>query len=725
MKLGDALDLMKAKALPVGTIRNNRQKMPDGSWKRVPKKKEKTEEVEQKTESKTQSKEISPEEKDAVQEYKNAAFNSAIGGFTTIQGYLREGKPKYGEANEKEKKAAFDYAEKISNAINKSPLDKDTKFMRGLKHKTGNAETEAIYNLKPGDSFSDKGFMSTTSSTGVAKRFSEKLNASDKPIKMVFDLPKDYNILEVKKTLGGADKEKEFIIDKNAQFEVKSVKDSGGVRTITMVPKMNKLEKALDLLIKAKKYPIGTIRNGREKVAEGKWVPVSEGKSKNKKEDKVDHQKNHDQEESKRNMSEAMKYKNAESKLEEAIAQRKEIDPDYKVPKAAEEKLKEVKAKTKAHTSDMKNKKPKDEIDEHEQRQNMIDQLVEANNGSAKDYEFSSDEELKQQIENMEARPKDLGEGAIDGELVQVKKISDNEFEVVDKKSGEKWYMDSDGGGSIPEKLQDTPLEAEAMELIENNAEGGESGSGDLENALADELEHIADNMEDPEMADELFDVVDEFREDGVEPKWSHLYNSLRNDGVSKEDLKAIKNAVNQYQLDKEEVTEKSETKNAYWDLLEGLKKSLIMADGQGSAIDTADYTMDEAHSGKWLSIFKDTMENYNYGDAPREIELDNGYKIILSKVDEGLYSGFIRQTIDWDGQSPLEENPSKVEKQTIPAIIAFCKAKEYIDSRMEQNEPVSPIVDQPVIVEPIEESNTYDNRQLAGKLVSLLDRLI
>lgn len=49
--------------------------------------------------------------------------------------------------------------------------------------------------------------------------------------------------------------------------------------------KQNKLQKATDLLLseleKAKKMPIGTVSKGRKKIAEGKWVPVTEGKDKN------------------------------------------------------------------------------------------------------------------------------------------------------------------------------------------------------------------------------------------------------------------------------------------------------------------------------------------------------------------------------------------------------------------------------------------------------------
>ena len=45
----------------------------------------------------------------------------------------------------------------------------------------------------------------------------------------------------------------------------------------------NKIKKAFDVLFKGKKMPIGTVSNGRKKVAEGKWIPVKkEGQSSKK-----------------------------------------------------------------------------------------------------------------------------------------------------------------------------------------------------------------------------------------------------------------------------------------------------------------------------------------------------------------------------------------------------------------------------------------------------------
>jgi hypothetical protein len=80
-----------------------------------------------------------------------------------------------------------------------------------------------------------------------------------------------------------------------------------------------------------------------------------------------------------------------------------------------------------------------------------------------------------------------------------------------------------------------------------------------------------------------------------------------------------------------------------------------------------------------WLPVFQETMKNYNYGDAPRTISLDKGHSIMLAKVDDGIYSGFIKRSIDRDGESELEENISKVTQKSLPDIIQYLKAREYI----------------------------------------------
>lgn len=109
--------------------------------------------------------------------------------------------------------------------------------------------------------------------------------------------------------------------------------------------------------------------------------------------------------------------------------------------------------------------------------------------------------------------------------------------------------------------------------------------------------------------------------------------------------------------------------------------KSLIQMDAgtTPTAIDTADYSINEKAAEDWLDAFRELMTDYNYGDIPRTMPLSRGYSIMMSKVDDGLYSGYIRQSVDRDGESELEENVAKVDKQTLPDIIQYLKAREYL----------------------------------------------
>jgi hypothetical protein len=79
-----------------------------------------------------------------------------------------------------------------------------------------------------------------------------------------------------------------------------------------------------------------------------------------------------------------------------------------------------------------------------------------------------------------------------------------------------------------------------------------------------------------------------------------------------------------------------------------------------------------------WLERIYQGMEGYQYGDVPREFMLDKG-KLFLSKVDDGVYSGFFRRIEEVeDGQ--LEENAKvRIERQTLPTLVTFLTAKEWI----------------------------------------------
>ena len=110
------------------------------------------------------------------------------------------------------------------------------------------------------------------------------------------------------------------------------------------------------------------------------------------------------------------------------------------------------------------------------------------------------------------------------------------------------------------------------------------------------------------------------------------------------------------------------------------LSKSLMgIQENTGVAINTADQAIVETVGKDWLAFFQHKMENYDYGDSPREIDLSDSHHIFLVKVDDGLYSGFVKRYIDEDGVSALEENVAKVEQQSLADIIQYLKTREYL----------------------------------------------
>tara|TARA_R110000868_G_C10973188_1_gene771450 strand:+ start:2567 stop:6298 length:3732 start_codon:yes stop_codon:yes gene_type:complete len=772
---------------------------------------------------------VTPEEKGSVEEYKKGLHDSAIGGFTAIQGVLRDGKVKFGDVSPKQVKPYIDH---LSSAVSKSPLPKATKLHRGMNVKVGDSEAEAIYNLKAGDTYSDKAFMSATSSTAVANRFAEKLNNSDKQVKMVFDLPEGHGALKVADHLPGADKEKEFILDKGGQYEVHKVAERSGVKTITLRPKgMKKSEdliKALDMLAKGKKVPVGTVHNGMKKIAEGKWEPVKEGSSANPKERADENQSNHHADEAGRHMSEASKHMDIANRLEAKIKDRQKIDPDYKVPAEAQKLLDESKSKAKAHAEDYKSKKEhatdaKSDVEATQQDDSVKETKSKASdkNKNAKLEEGASEKasaddkqkrkeasakkdekaKVEQSLEQLDQHTANASEdnlieaassmdidsfndlsidevrdevGTFFGNNIKngfmdiddVKEILGIDDEIAkgrmqiamqDHEGHEQYRADKPKEGIEADpnpQVEKADKKAQLKKLAKDLKKGGE-GSGKKGHTTVqdhkDQAEHHYDKaqaysemhskMQDklneklkedrsykmPANAQKLMDIIKQKKDNHLKEHKNHRSQSAQNwkpgtvgSKLESEKLQTQRAGEAQDNVDKLKQDRKKD-----------FGKSLIQADEQGSAIDTADQMIElnEALKDNWYLQFKGLMDGYDYGDAPRTLDLDGGYSIILSKVDDGLYSGFVKQTVDWDGESQLEETACKLEKQTLSSIIAFLKAKEYIDpsvgqldEMIEESQEVEHFeVEVPTMaIEP-----QVDRSALAEKLINLLDRLV
>lgn len=166
---------------------------------------------------------------------------------------------------------------------------------------------------------------------------------------------------------------------------------------------------------------------------------------------------------------------------------------------------------------------------------------------------------------------------------------------------------------------------------------------------------------------------------------------------------------------------------------LDNLLKSVVSMDHQSTAIETANQAIELTRGpDKWLRYFYDQMKDFEYGDTPRELLLDNNYILSLVKVDDGQYSGYVKKT---DGDIDLTDfsndgSVNRVEKMTIPAIVQFCIAKEYISPQelLEPEEELSEALNA-VIVEELPAKdipNVVDGKiTLAQELVSLLNKLI
>jgi hypothetical protein len=312
-------EIQKGKALPIGTVRRwNGQdfiKHPDG-WVAVKNGKltsgKKMEEVQSHAnskdheehakkhressstpkETKQQSQnEVSPAEKESLKEYQNGVHNSALGGYANLNGYLRNGKPKYGEFGEMDKKLADQVINNISSAIKKHPITEPTVVYRGLKIKKDEPETQVYANSKVGDIISDKAFTSASTSRDVGKKFSEKLNNSDTSVLIQIQLgPGDHALPMDDYHYHG--KEKEMLLDKNVKFKVLNVQTKNGTKHITLQPISQTESKLNDLKQKYKdegqKTSVKTVdklieKLSTEKTEQGRDIPKGHEKIKSMK----------------------------------------------------------------------------------------------------------------------------------------------------------------------------------------------------------------------------------------------------------------------------------------------------------------------------------------------------------------------------------------------------------------------------------------------------------
>ncbi|MCG3175357.1 MAG: hypothetical protein MOGMAGMI_00286 [Candidatus Omnitrophica bacterium] len=195
-------------------------------------------------------------------------------------------------------------------------------------------------------------------------------------------------------------------------------------------------------------------------------------------------------------------------------------------------------------------------------------------------------------------------------------------------------------------------------------------------------------------------------------------------DGIEKhgEKTEEYVKAVDKF---KQEATEAADNPNK-------LDKSIVSVDQQGSAIETSSFAIDlSTIPARILQYFYNTMEGYKLGELPREIYLNPDHTLFLVSTDDGLYSGYVvRRTEE------SFEKIGKVEKQTIPTIIQFLLAKEYLSIEdflgneelppSDELEPLGASLEETTINEVPQEPKLSESQfNLANNLINLLNKII
>jgi hypothetical protein len=166
--------------------------------------------------------------KEGVSEFQSGVYNSQVGGYSSINSYLRNGEvPKWlsnqGITNEQ--------VDEYVNAIDSSfePASKDLVLHRGVQNS----------GFLNDDMYVDLGYTSTSKNKKKAAEFAESLNRGDTPKMIEIRVPAGFPIVDVAKITGfnaglGSIKEDEILLPRNTKFVV--IKRSSS--KIVVIPSM-------------------------------------------------------------------------------------------------------------------------------------------------------------------------------------------------------------------------------------------------------------------------------------------------------------------------------------------------------------------------------------------------------------------------------------------------------------------------------------------------------
>lgn len=120
--------------------------------------------------------------------------------------------------------------------------------------------------------------------------------------------------------------------------------------------------------------------------------------------------------------------------------------------------------------------------------------------------------------------------------------------------------------------------------------------------------------------------------------------------------------------------------KKAEEELYVELQKAIVQQDRAGIDLNTAEQSQDVMATqsyASWIASIKDLMVDYPYGAEPRDLMLPAGLVLCLAKVDDGVYSAYVKRDDPESGSHG--EVLVQLSKMTAEAMVAGLAARGYI----------------------------------------------
>lgn len=116
-----------------------------------------------------------------------------------------------------------------------------------------------------------------------------------------------------------------------------------------------------------------------------------------------------------------------------------------------------------------------------------------------------------------------------------------------------------------------------------------------------------------------------------------------------------------------------------YYKKLKTIEKAIIENPVAGIDLNTAEQSQDElaAKDNDWVEIITLGVKDHDFGMPPTEVAMPENRTLIISKVDEGLYSAFIKN--DDPNSGNYGEILTKFTKMTPQAMVQGLKAKGFL----------------------------------------------